>query len=285
MAFPKKTILKSFVWLSLLGLALSLYLSYTHFAPPTEGSFCDFTENISCSLVNTSIYSELFHVPVALFGALWFFVLLMLTWNAFSAKYAPVFVRALFAWSLPGFLFILYMIYAEIQLEAICPLCTLLHLFILYILVASYLLMKHEKKPSKKELVKYLRPWVIFIAILFLVPTIIFNLPKEQQDYSAFAQCLAEKNVVMYGSFRCGICAKTREMFGESFKYIQEVECHPEGKNAQTERCAKVGVKRTPTWTLEKDGEVLAKTDGFTSPEKLAQMSACSLDLITTVTK
>src|SRR3989338_4236351 len=125
MAFPKKTILKSFVWLSLLGLALSLYLSYTHFAPPTEGSFCDFTENISCSLVNTSIYSELFHVPVALFGALWFFVLLMLTWNAFSAKYAPVFVRALFAWSLPGFLFILYMIYAEIQLEAICPLCTL----------------------------------------------------------------------------------------------------------------------------------------------------------------
>src|SRR3989338_1138489 len=152
MAFPKKTILKSFVWLSLLGLALSLYLSYTHFAPPTEGSFCDFTENISCSLVNTSIYSELFHVP------------------------------ALFAWSLPGFLFILYMIYAEIQLEAICPLCTLLHLFILYILVASYLLMKHEKKPSKKELVKYLRPWVIFVAILFLVPTVIFNLPKEQQD-------------------------------------------------------------------------------------------------------
>src|SRR3990167_626608 len=111
----KKKALNAILVLGVLGLFLSLYLIKNHYTGIEKGSACDFSEAVSCSLVNTSVYSELFHVPVAVFGALWFFVLLMLTWNAFSAKYAPVFVRALFSWSLPGFLFILYMIYAEIQ--------------------------------------------------------------------------------------------------------------------------------------------------------------------------
>ena len=68
--------------LSIIGLLTSLYLVYNHYAPPQAGSFCDFGETISCSLVNTSVYSELFGVPVALFGAVWFIIFGLLSWKA-----------------------------------------------------------------------------------------------------------------------------------------------------------------------------------------------------------
>ena len=69
----------------------------------------------------------------------------------------------------------------------------------------------------------------------------------------------------MYSSFRCGFCAKTRKMFGDSFQYINEIECHPQGENAQTDLCLQKGVENTPTWILEPNGEEVKRHTGFLS--------------------
>src|SRR3989344_3305200 len=185
----KKRLLKSFIVLSLVGILISLYLVQNHYAPPSQGSFCDLGETLSCSLVNTSVFSELFHVPVALLGALWFFSLIIFSWKALSDD-------------------------------------------------------------------KF----------------ILFNVGGETENYDALAQCMTQKGVLMYGSFRCGICAKTRAMFGDSFQYIKEIECHPQGKNPQTELCLEKKIEGTPTWMLVENG-VEKRAVGFLSIDELRTFS------------
>ena len=65
----KKRILRGFLLLSVLGFAFSAYLVKNHYALPSEGAICDVGNIASCSLVNTSVFSELLNVPVALLGA------------------------------------------------------------------------------------------------------------------------------------------------------------------------------------------------------------------------
>jgi len=110
-----------------------------------------------------------------------------------------------------------------------------------------------------------------------LIPLIIFNFPVgEKEDHTELAKCITESGVNMYGSFRCGICAKTRAMFGESFQYINEIECHPQGENPQTELCISKNLQGTPTWILEPNGEEVNRHNGFLSIEELKEFSGCT---------
>ena len=43
--------------------------------------------------------------------------------------------------------------------------------------------------------------------------------------YDKFAQCLAEKQVKMYGLYWCTHCAEQERMFGSSFNYVTYIEC------------------------------------------------------------
>ncbi len=275
----KNLFIKIILVLSVIGFITSLYLVKNHYEGAQQGSFCDFNSVTSCSIVNTSIYSELFNVPVALLGALWFVFLFFFAIKSY--KKPETYFNFIFIWAVLGTIFIFYMIIAEFLLRAICPLCTFLHIIILFVLGLSYHMVKSTKKPNKKEFVKELRKVSVFMAIIFLIPFILFNLKfEEPKDYTDFAKCLTERDLLMYGSFKCGSCAKQRELFGEAFDNIIEIECHPQGKNPETERCLRMNIERTPTWIVEKDGKELSRYVGFASPEKLSEMSGCNLSLI-----
>jgi hypothetical protein len=171
------------------------------------------------------------------------------------------------------------MILAEIILQAICPFCTLVHIITIVTFLLSYSLFKSTKKATRKEN-QMLFNWIVFAGLLFIIPIIAINVFAPEEDYTAFAQCLDETGMKMYGSFRCGVCARTRELFGDAFKYIEEIECHPDGENAQTQLCIAKKIERTPTWILEKDGVELFRSSGWTTPEQLSQASNCSVELI-----
>ncbi|MBU0460756.1 MAG: vitamin K epoxide reductase family protein [Nanoarchaeota archaeon] len=271
----KQNLLKVILVLSVLGLITSLYLIQNHYAPPTKGSLCDFGETVSCSFVNTSIYSVLFNVPVALFGALWFVILFLISWKTLKNKEL---VPGLLGWSALGILFIIYMIIAEIILRAICPFCTVVHVIVFIVFIISLFLFRAEKKVKFKKLLKIAKPWIIFIVIINLVPLVLFNLPSEKADYSEFAKCITANDVKMYGSFTCGVCAKERALFGESFQYIVEVECHPRGKNPQTKLCLQKDITKTPTWILEKEGVEIKREVGYLDIKDLAEFSGCNLE-------
>lgn len=60
---------KALVVLNSIGLAISSYLIYLHFAPEAS-DFCVIGERWNCDIVNKSLYSEFFGIPVAVMGAL-----------------------------------------------------------------------------------------------------------------------------------------------------------------------------------------------------------------------
>lgn len=86
--------------------------------------------------------------------------------------------------------------------------------------------------------------------------------------YDAFAQCLASKNLTMYGAVWCSHCKAEKARFGDSFKYVPYVEC-TENPNV----CLEKGVEGYPTW-IDLSG---AKYVGEQGLEKLGTISGCEL--------
>lgn len=84
----------------------------------------------------------------------------------------------------------------------------------------------------------------------------------------AFALCLAEKKITMYGAAWCSHCKQQKALFGSSFSKVSYVEC-PENQKL----CLDKGVTGYPTW-ISGDGE---KFTGVQSLENLSEISGCQL--------
>lgn len=97
-------------------------------------------------------------------------------------------------------------------------------------------------------------------------------------DYTTFAQCLSDRDITMYGAFWCPHCADQKELFGDSFEYIEYVECDPRGENPQSERCLTQNIESYPTW-MHPDGR---RWEGTQTMETLSEISGCTLPGATT---
>ncbi|HLD79952.1 MAG TPA: vitamin K epoxide reductase family protein [Candidatus Nanoarchaeia archaeon] len=135
----KKYFIIILIVLSIIGLGTSFYLVYNHYYPNLQGSVCDITAAISCAVVNSGIYSTILGIPVALFGVLWFLILGVFSWKVLKGR---TFSKQLLGWNVIGMFFVIYFIYIEILLTTICPLCTVVHVLVLFSLILSLLLYK-----------------------------------------------------------------------------------------------------------------------------------------------
>lgn len=104
-----------------LGLIDSLYLTVVKLANAT--AICSGIGD--CETVNSSRYSEIGGIPIAVLGAgAYLAILLLLLWEPnlrFNRDYARL---AVFGISLSGTLYSAYLTYVEVQiLRAICPFC------------------------------------------------------------------------------------------------------------------------------------------------------------------
>jgi hypothetical protein len=111
---------------------------------------------------------------------------------------------------------------------------------------------------------------IVVMAVLAVVGLFIWEgrSPEASGKYDSFAQCLAQKDVTMYGAAWCTFCKKERAAFGDSFKYIKYIEC-PDSPQL----CAEKGINGYPTWIFP-DGK---KLEGYQGVEKLSQESGCEL--------
>lgn len=126
---------------SMAGLAVSVYLTLTHYASSAVPLACSGTGAINCAKVTTSPQSMVFGViPVAVLGLPFF--------AAMAALNHPAAWRSLRAWVTPlrmatavvGMGFVLYLVASELlSIGAICIWCTAVHglTFALFLLVAS----------------------------------------------------------------------------------------------------------------------------------------------------
>lgn len=114
------------------------------------------------------------------------------------------------------------------------------------------------------------------------VPEIIPTVSAQSLD--EFAQCLTEKDVVMYGAHWCPWCERQEQLFGfnkngplNSFEYIEYIEC-AEGAPSDwpypvdKAKCGTEQITGYPTWKY--NGETRS---GLQELSSLASWTGCAL--------
>ncbi len=113
-----------------------------------------------------------------------------------------------------------------------------------------------------------------YLAILIMSLPLLLPACQNRQNYDAFAKCLSDGGVKMWGAYWCSHCNNQKEMFGDSFQYITYVECSLPERAGQTEECEKAGIKGYPTWE-NGNGE---RVSGEMTILQLSQFSGCKLE-------
>lgn len=110
---------------------------------------------------------------------------------------------------------------------------------------------------------------VILIFVVAALGSLVYFLrPKPTySNMDEFAQCLNSKGTIMYGSKYCPHCLNEKSRFGDSFKYINYVECT---ENPQL--CTEKEINAVPVWEI--GGQRYVGEQGL---EKLSEISGCSL--------
>lgn len=124
--------------LTLLGLGDSIYLAYEH-ATANATLACGGHGTVDCAKVTTSSYSTLAGIPVAYLGVAFFAAALALAALTLvgSARVAVLAENTRLAASGVGVAMVAYLIWAEVQVGAICLWCTGVHVVTLALFVLS----------------------------------------------------------------------------------------------------------------------------------------------------
>src|SRR3972149_850565 len=91
----KKAAFWVIVLCALAGIGIMSYLTYIHYSQ--SKSFCDISQEVSCDVVTTSIYSEIFGIPVSVLGLLFFAAVLFLVIKRRDKAFQTLFIVTLFA--------------------------------------------------------------------------------------------------------------------------------------------------------------------------------------------
>ncbi len=117
--------------LSVIGLALSIYLTYEHYTD-SKTLACSANGVVDCIKVTTSQWSVFFGVPVAVAGLAYFVVMTLLCLPLGFNRSAGL-LRLIGA--LVGIVSVLYLVYVELfKVDAICLWCTGVHVVTLLLL-------------------------------------------------------------------------------------------------------------------------------------------------------
>lgn len=101
---------------------------------------------------------------------------------------------------------------------------------------------------------------MIAIIIAIVLGAAGFFYYHDQHKYDAFARCLSDRGVKMYGAFWCEHCKDQKSRFGASFNNVTYIECGVKGQGtAQTQVCKDEGIKRYPTWQFPPTGERVSR--------------------------
>jgi len=258
--------------LAIFGIILSLYLVQEHYS--NEKAVCDINSKLSCCIVNKSSYAILFNVPVAIFGVCWNIVQALLALKIWeNEKKDLIWIYFMIFWCVLGMFFVVYLIYAEIMLQSLCPFCTVIHIIVVLDSVLAYHLYNSLNKKTTLSILLASSPnfkfWLAGIVLLFFVPLFYFNLP--QRDLSEFAKCLRTNGVKMFGTNHCLYCNQQKRIFGNSFQYMRFIDCEVE-----QDECTQWNIESYPTFIqVDTKGKELKRESGLMSIEDLQEFSGC----------
>lgn len=83
-----------------------------------------------------------------------------------------------------------------------------------------------------------------------------------------FAKCLTKKGIKMYGTEWCRFSKKQKGLFGDSFQFIDYIDC-----DQNRGVCTSEGIRGYPTWKINGGSH-----SGVQQLDKLSQLSNCKLE-------
>jgi hypothetical protein len=93
----------------------------------------------------------------------------------------------------------------------------------------------------QKKWMKLITP-IIIIAVILLAALLING--NKQETSTEIAKCIG-KNSELYIQLGCHACKTQEEMFGESYQYLNSIDCFYE-----REKCIEKNITATPTWII-----------------------------------
>jgi hypothetical protein len=129
-----------------------------------------------------------------------------------------------------------------------------------------------EAAPERRISGKIIVVGIFILATCLLTAMILY---RQSHRYDAFAKCLKDRHVLMYGAYWCPHCVEQKEKFGASFKYAPYVECGTPG-NTRVEQqvCKDAGIQHFPTWQFPPVGE---RVERVLSLDDLSDRTGCPL--------
>ena len=129
--------------------------------------------------------------------------------------------------------------------------------------------MAHKDNSEGKNKTNFKKYFIIMGLILIagLLSATIYLKSSKSGKADSFAQCLTEKNVIVYGNDYCTYTNQNLNFFGKSKKYLNYIKCVE-----NEELCNEKNVEITPTWEI--NGEVYSGVQNF---KKLSELSGCEL--------
>lgn len=131
------------VVLAVAGLFISGYLALLHYDRSVP-LVCSAGSFVNCETVLASPSATVWHVPVAVWGLVWFAVALGLAAGALRGEgragspSAPTLRSASLAWSAAGTAGVMYLIYQEVGvIGKLCAWCTAVHVIIISMLIVQ----------------------------------------------------------------------------------------------------------------------------------------------------
>ena len=141
--------LKKSYWiagLSLAGFLDSVYLTATHYSGSIK---CTLS---GCTDVLTSSYASFWGIPVALFGAIYYFIILLAA-LLYIDRQAKISILAISILPIFGFIFTLWLLYLQIfVLKALCQYCLLSALISIILFILSLAIIKKNKSSESPPL-------------------------------------------------------------------------------------------------------------------------------------
>ena len=229
-----------------------------------------------CDIVQSSRWSTLLGLPMALWGLLTYALLAGLAWRLRSrpSAWGPMLFFACIGVGVSWFLTLV----SIFEIEAVCEFC-LASFALMNLLLLLVVLRRPERPPGREWRRALLHPvsaTLVLVLGLHLHFSGFFDPAAGPEDpyLKALATHLQDSGARFYGAHWCRACQDQKALFTASAKRLPYTECAPSGPNGPlTAACTVQDIRRYPTWIVE--GRHLT---GVVDVERLARASKFGWD-------
>lgn len=113
----------------------------------------------------------------------------------------------------------------------------------------------------KRKVINAITFLVIF-GVVILATFLIKNKGGETSD--EIAKCIGQ-NSIIYSQLGCHACEAQKNLFGESYQYLNEIDCY-----YTPQKCIDANITATPTWIIKNQKYV-----GVQSIDELKEFTGC----------